>query len=316
MSLIIRGIAVAVILLSYENACADFDYEIINFPDSSSTYVYDINDHGMMVGDYYDSSYSLKCFKYDGISFSDMDLPLSEQYTVLGINNNGHLIGIYGVADPISDGQLPDSYTQYGFQYNGDSIITLYFPEAINTNPVGINNNNQIVGYYQITFSGPEHGFLYDGENYYTIDYPGSSSTQLFGINDSGQIVGECQFSDGQSRGFIYKDSSFSDIEIPGSTAVIYSDIDNGGRVVGAYTTDDLSFFDTWKGFLYENGNVATIDVPEASIIVLEGISPSNRKLVGIIRDGDNEYNAGVVYEHVDDKKTESGGCFITTLLH
>jgi uncharacterized membrane protein len=58
-------------------------------------------------------------------------------------------------------------------------------PNSTFTFPRGINEQGQIVGYYD---SGT--GFLLSGGTFTTIDAPNSVNTEIYGINDRGQIVG------------------------------------------------------------------------------------------------------------------------------
>jgi probable HAF family extracellular repeat protein len=65
-------------------------------------------------------------------------------------------------------------------------------PDSIETNPTGINNNGDIVGYYR-TADSRTHGFLLsvDGSIYRFDEPDAESGTFAFGINDGDTIVGQ-----------------------------------------------------------------------------------------------------------------------------
>jgi probable HAF family extracellular repeat protein len=72
--------------------------------------------------------------------------------------------------------------------------MTIYWYTALDdpmgnfTEANGINDNGQIVGYYQDSSGG---GFLYSGGSYTTLTDPlAPNATYARGINDAGQIVG------------------------------------------------------------------------------------------------------------------------------
>jgi probable HAF family extracellular repeat protein len=96
-----------------------------------------------------------------------------------GINNAGLIVGDYS-----SGGAT------HGFLYNGTTYTTIDDPLATSTSAYGINDADQVVGYYTDS-SGGTHGFLYDGTTYTTIDDPSATGgTHVLGINNSGQITG------------------------------------------------------------------------------------------------------------------------------
>src|SRR5262249_55413592 len=99
---------------------------------------------------------------------------------VVGINDQGHVVGSLEA-------------TSQGFLYDGVNFHAIQFPDAVSTEPRGINNNDEIVGRYfdgVHLFGAGVHGFLFDGVSYTSFDVPGGFFTDARGINDSGEIVG------------------------------------------------------------------------------------------------------------------------------
>ena len=88
-------------------------------------------------------------------------------------------------------------------------------PGATMTQPLGINNSGQIVGFYWDS-SFQSHGFLDVNGTFTNVDVPGSAWSEATGINNQGDIVGVYQTSVSSPNvishfyhGFIYDGSSF-----------------------------------------------------------------------------------------------------------
>jgi hypothetical protein len=89
---------------------------------------------------------------------------------------------------------LPHSLGSNGAYYSID------FPLASDTFAFGINDTDEIVGYYQA--GSDTHGLVYsDGFN--QVDVPGGLGTILYGINNKGEVVGEVEDVLQQSHGII-----------------------------------------------------------------------------------------------------------------
>jgi uncharacterized membrane protein len=122
----------------------------------------------------------------------------------------------------------------------GGVYTSFNYPEAIFTNPFGVNSAGDIVGQYTDS-SGVGHGFLLSGGTYTSFDFPGAVDTFAAGINDAGEIVGvycltgECiPYFDG-AQGFVLSGGVYTTIAVPGE---VYSEalgINNNGVIVGFY---------------------------------------------------------------------------------
>jgi uncharacterized membrane protein len=144
-------------------------FSTISVPGSTFTSANGINDAGQIAGETIVSNVE-QGFLLTGSSFTL--IPNVDRAT--GINNAGQIVGTVGT---------------HGYLLSGGALSTFDFPGALNTAPFGINNEGEIVGWYQATDLSL-HGFALDQGAFSEIDVPGSTDTQVFGINNEGQIVG------------------------------------------------------------------------------------------------------------------------------
>jgi len=105
---------------------------------------------------------------------------------ITGINNHGHIVGVY-----------TDSAGLYrSFRYDG-GYTPIDHPDVaigmIYTWASDINDSGQAVGYFWDTADNTGHGFAFAG-SFEIFDHPGAAAggegTYILGINNSGQIVG------------------------------------------------------------------------------------------------------------------------------
>ena len=126
-------------------------YSRFNYPGSTTTMPFAINDNDVIVGWYTDSSGDNHGFVKTGGTFSSIDYPGAVEpfgTTIIGINNSGTMVGSYW-----------DGSVSHGFLYSAGSFTALDYPGAIESQPFGIDSNGDVVGFY---WDGTEtHGFLY-----------------------------------------------------------------------------------------------------------------------------------------------------------
>jgi probable HAF family extracellular repeat protein len=213
-------------------------YVNLDYPGANiQTFPEAINKEGQIVGWYNDLSND-HGFLYSNGSFTALNDPLSGggNTWARGINDQGHIVGYFQNFAP--SGLLTD----HGFVYENGIYTTLDDPLAsttANSNGTegtvasGINNHDQIVGYYYDS-NDRANGFLYSNGKYTTLDDPlGVDGTFATGINDKGQIVGYYQDLNG-THGFVYSGGTYTNVEDPlgGSNAL---GINNKGQIVGYY---------------------------------------------------------------------------------
>jgi hypothetical protein len=95
--------------------------------------------------------------------------------------------GVYGAA------------SNHGSLLSGGAYSTLDIPGSTYTQPNGINDSGQIVGYYVST--GLFHGFVLIAVGYSTLDFPDSTFTRAYGVNDADLIVGNYEDVNGARHG-------------------------------------------------------------------------------------------------------------------
>jgi probable HAF family extracellular repeat protein len=198
----------------------------INFPGATYTGLLGVNDSDWNVG-YYEDSTGQKAYLDAAGSFVSLvppGAPLNDNLQATGVNDAGQVVGSY-TSNGVYHGFLYNANTRqfsidpYGglppagingtgqvvgiggggntsLLYSNGTYTTIAFPGAYATIATGINNNGQVVGYYNLQPS-IFHSFLYDLNNgaYTSFDYPGApaNTTYAYGINDFGQIVGQEQ---------------------------------------------------------------------------------------------------------------------------
>ena len=110
------------------------------------------------------------------------------------------------------------------------------------TDAVGVNDTDQIVGFFQGFVNGVSgvYGYLESGGTYTTLDDPSATlGTQAFGINNSGQIVGALRDASG-THGFLpIQAASFHllTLMIPRPPAApLHPASTTAGQIVGYYS--------------------------------------------------------------------------------
>src|SRR5580704_9149632 len=161
-------------------------YAVIDYPGSTYTLAGGINNYGTVAGSY-EPSGSLNSHGflwYEG-QFGTISAPGNPNPAVMGINDLGDLVGSYEV------GPFPNQ-TSVGFVYfkKSNTLVRLAYPGASDTQALGINNLEQVVGYYLPTTQSNAQAFLYSGGEYTEIG-PFANGALAWGINNAGVIVGQ-----------------------------------------------------------------------------------------------------------------------------
>jgi probable HAF family extracellular repeat protein len=145
------------------------------------TFAFGINNGGQIVGSYFTGNVS-HGFIFSDNGYTTLDPPGSLSTGATGINDSGQTLGGYY-----------SGAGNHGFLYSGGTYTTLDIPgpNGTSTEPFGMNNEGQIVGFFNAGDGTGVHGFLFSDGVYTTIDDPlATNGTEAYGINDNGQIVG------------------------------------------------------------------------------------------------------------------------------
>ncbi|MGA8489055.1 MAG: hypothetical protein WB711_01450 [Terriglobales bacterium] len=192
-----------------------FNFTKANVPGEFQTLVAEINNNGVMVGEYQDAKGYFHGYILDGKKLTRLNHPKGKNTGLSGINFNG----------PI---KVVGSYTNS----NGNSVGFRYMPAtkkftdipspkgATSSYTGGMNDQGWIAGYYTDS-SNNVHGFLLQGTKYTILDVPGATATYAYGINNKGDITLTWVNSSGAYEGALYNYNakSYTTIKVPGAGA-------------------------------------------------------------------------------------------------
>lgn len=257
------------------------------FPDvgGGNTYATGINDSGTVVG-WFSPAYSTagSGFTYDGNSFSLVNAPDSSGAhggtLARNISAGGLVSGSY---------QSTTSNSVFGFIYDAGTY-TVIDASSLNSNrttitdPLGVNDNRQVVGGFVDYSTGIGNSFLYDNGQLSLVVAPGAIGTTAYGINNSGLIIGSFTDSAKLTHGYIFNGNTFSVFDAPGSSDTFFLSISNNGQILGRYVDASGSHI-----FVLNNGVYESIDfsIPGASTTILYGINNAGQ-IVGTAYGGKN----------------------------
>lgn len=244
-------------------------FTAVTFPGAAQTEAHGINAFGEIVGQWTDSGGMTHGFLDKQGVFTSFDVPGSVATYPYGINNAGDIVGTFDTSTTRGSGFLDKSgvFTTLpapGFDINnmgeliaagsngfiddnGVTLIPITFPGAFanTTTSWGIDDNAEVVGWYEPNGSTDLDGFIYSFGTYTAINVPGSHTTECWGINNYGEIVGQAiGLSDSQLHGFLDNRGTFTQLDFPGFSHTIAHHINDFGAIVGAF----------WQAFQVTNG--------------------------------------------------------------
>ena len=120
-------------------------------PPSATSFIeaFGINASDQIVG-FYDNT-QRHGFLYSGGTYTTLDVPMTSYTEADGINDLGHVVGTYQAGGKF-----------HGYIYRNGTYATLDDPlGTVETVAQGVNNADQVVGYY-IGSNGVFHGFFVD----------------------------------------------------------------------------------------------------------------------------------------------------------
>ncbi len=193
-------------------------------------------------------------------TFTTLDDPLvySNFNELLGINNEGHIVGYAGSGSPSDPSQGYVIYPPYAKE-NYRSII---YPRALGTVATAINNKKNIAGFYAEK-GDKTLAFSYTGGIWTSYRDPKArgdgGTTKILGLNDSGVGVGFYQLgsASGSFEVNIARDN-FQGLNPRGGSDAIAAGINSNGDIVG-YLTESSG---TVAGFLRKNGTYTNFSYP------------------------------------------------------
>ncbi len=146
-------------------------FSSIDFPGADAfTQAWRINDGGEIDGRYQGGDSKYHVFTLSNGSFSSVpDFPGAVQVApgnfneVGGLNNVGDIVSTYCTSNPCTGfgaTLINAKGIEHGFLLSGGVFTTIDFPVAFSTEPLGVNDSGDIVGFYGDIKTLGAHGFL------------------------------------------------------------------------------------------------------------------------------------------------------------
>jgi hypothetical protein len=198
-----------------------------NFPGSSGTQVFDINNGGNTVGFYVDAGGGTHGFVKIGAVFTTVDVPAMAVTELLGLNDSNRTVGFSGTGLPTGQ----QAFTEFGGVFTN---LNPLLPANIRSQATGVNNAGNIVGWYYPNTTS-ESGFLDIGGVVSPLVFPGATFTEAWGINNSGEIVGDYIDAANVQHGFVYLGGSFTSVDVPGASSTLIKDVNSSGQISGFF---------------------------------------------------------------------------------
>jgi hypothetical protein len=173
----------------------------------------------------------------------------------------------------VTVGYYEDSSSHYhGIVVYRSKVVTINYPKASDTFPLGINYAGTIVGYYTAPGSIHVHGFELKNKKFTTIQFPKSVNTVVESINDSGVMIGSEWPGSGVYEGFVLAGGTFVTLKDSKATgATLPYDINNAGTIVGDYFAGVNP-----QSFMYSKRTFKDIVVPNATQANTHGVNGNN----------------------------------------
>jgi uncharacterized membrane protein len=236
-------------------------FTTMNFPGSTGTQVFDINNSGNTAGFFIDAANGIHGYLYQGGTFTSKDMPGAVVTELLGLNDTNRTVGFSGTGALLG---------QQAITEQSGVFTTLVLPSNVRSQATRINNAGNIVGWYMPNNTSGV-GFLDVGGVISQLVFPGASLTNAWGINDNGEIVGDYTDAANVTHGFIDLGGVFTSFDVPGAGLTTIKDVNSSGQIVGWYTDSAQNII----------GFVGTpITVPEPGTLALVALAG----LIGIRR--------------------------------
>jgi len=292
-SLCALGVASA---LAAGEAPAKYAFRHVDFPGSTGTFLFAVNNLGQFVGAE-QAAAGLHAIFHDGTGLRLLDpagvVGQSSMSQAFSINNRGEIAGEYQDA----------AGAVHGFVAHADGTITqIDFPGGVGSQAFGINDEGTVIGVYNDA-AQQAHAFVLRAGQYASADLPGGVTTP-FSINDRGQIVGQLVKTQG-TFGFGYLQEPEGTLTLttaPGSLpeGTFFISINNLGQILGAYQTATVA----QQNFLDTAGFFQLFDIPAqfgATALSAQTINDPG-EIVGFYTDAGN-VNHGFVAIPVGDPR-------------
>jgi uncharacterized membrane protein len=226
-----------------------------------------VNNSGVIVGLYQDSSAAYHGFMLNGKKATIIDDPNGTNTECQGVNLDGaiSIVGFYTNSGGNSVGFLYTSKNKQFTDIAGPAGATASAADSIN-------DKGEIVGSY-VDSAGVTHGFyLAGGKYHYPLDVPGASATFPAAINDGGNIVLYWVDSKGAYESSLlpnYKSRKYKRINVPGAASSFGQNLNSVGDVPYAWEDSNNNV----HGALLLGGKYYKFDRPKSVYTMANGIN-------------------------------------------
>lgn len=282
-----------------------YTYQLFSVASALQTNPVAINNSGVVIGNYVDSSYNSHGFTYQNAKLTPFDVPKAATTTPLGVNDRGEIVGTYTDASGTTHGFLRTAAGGYktidptgslatgldaisptgvavgvSVQSGGTTVVFTYkngvYKTIINGGsaiPVGINAHGSVAGYYE-----PPHqyetSFLYADGTATTIPIGNVTFAQSFAINKHSVVVGQVATTQHEQFGFRYKNGKAKVFGPPNYTDSFFTGINDLDVIVGAAFNSSGAA----SGFVYDSGDFSFLNI--AGMTGVGGIGINNAGVV------------------------------------
>ena len=228
---------------------------------------------------------------------------------LLGITNRGRIVGYFGSG---ADAAHPNKGFHARAPYGQNNFQNENFPGSVQTQVVGINNNNVTVGFW-VDGAGANFGFVERGGTFHSVSNPATPPSapfnQLLGVNDYGVAVGFFNDAAGAAHGYTFdtRTGQFADVVLPVmADSVTATGIADDGTVAGFYISNKVT-----SGFVLRHGHFQRLSFGAGSNTQALGINDGH-EVVGSYVDAAGTthgflWSAGRGLTRVDDPQAAAG---------
>jgi probable HAF family extracellular repeat protein len=199
---------------------------------AQQSWAFSINRLGDIAGEYIDASGVHHGYvMHAGGAFEMIDYPQASSTAAYGVNGDGHVIGVYSDAAGAAH-----AFTLRNGRYRNADL-----PGAIQTVPLSIDDEDEIVGQYTKTPDTTGYGFLQRrGGHVELFSAPGApaESTFYISINNQHRILGTWYDADGNPNNFVKFGDHLTPFVLPDAVGSVYTSaqtINDNGDIVGYY---------------------------------------------------------------------------------
>jgi len=224
---------------------------------ANSTWGFDINASGHVVGAVYEPGGQSRAFLYDGTALVDIGSLGGISTWANGINAGGAIVGM---------SSLVGNGGQRAFVYSGGTMTALGTLGGNFSSGSAINDSGQVTG-YSSTADGRSHAFLYSGGTMRDLSTLGGDRSVGVDVSPYGQVVGfEEDLKSGRRRAFLHDGVRMIDLGTLGGDRCEATAINAWGDIVGECTVPEGG---PTHGFLYRGGVMVDLnDLVPADVAV------------------------------------------------